>query len=63
MWDTGFDRPWTEMSRILSLTNCYRSILVPGDFPVRVGRFVEEESAHGKAILAENGGDELSDWF
>jgi hypothetical protein len=63
MQHASFDRPWAEMSSILSLTNCYRSILVPSDFPVRVGRFVEEEAAHGKAILAEHGGDELSDWF
>jgi hypothetical protein len=63
MRGASFDRPWAEMWRILSFTNRYRAILVPGDLPVRVGRFVEKEPPHGKAIAAENVGDKLSDWF
>ena len=63
MSDTRLDRPWPKVSRVLSFTHGYRPILVPHDFPIRVGCLVEQDAAYSEAFLAEYADDELLDGF
>jgi hypothetical protein len=61
MRNTYLDRPWPKVCHVLSLTNGYRSILVPHDFPIRGGRFVEQDATYSEAFLAEYGDNEFPD--
>jgi len=59
MRNTRFDRPRAEVRRLLSFTNSDNSILVPYNFPVRVGRLVKQDAAYRKTFATENGTNEL----
>jgi hypothetical protein len=59
VWNTRLDGPRAEVRHLLSLTNGYRSILVPYNFPIRVGRLVKQDAAYRETCVAENGTDEL----
>ena len=53
MRDTTLHRPRTKTCRVFPLTYRYRSVLVPPDFPIGVGCFIEQDAAHRKASLTQ----------
>jgi hypothetical protein len=59
MRNARFDRPRAKVRRLLSFTNGDNSILVPYNFPIRVGCLVKQDAAYRKTFAAENGTDEL----
>ena len=59
--DAGFLAPRSVTGNIVALRSGYRQVLVPNDFPVRLGSLVEEQRAHGEARRTENGSRERSE--
>ena len=54
MEDVCFDRPRTEAFGFDAFLNGDHYVLVPGNFPVGIRDFVEEDAADGEGFCAEN---------
>jgi len=61
--NSRLDRPRAKVRSVFSLTHCYRSVLVPYNFPVRVGSLVKQDTSYRKALLVEKGSDGLLNGF
>ncbi len=60
MDDAGFDRPWPKALDVDPFLHRYREFLMPRDFPIRVGRLVEERCANSKSRFSEDGIDKVA---
>ena len=54
VWHAGLVCPSAIARDIDAVLRGHGQVLMPDDFPVRVGRFIEEEGANGEARLAED---------
>lgn len=54
MLNSLFDRPRTIALNIFALADCNGHVLMPGDFPIRFGSFIEERGADDEGFRAKD---------
>lgn len=53
--DAGLSRPRHETGNVATFRDGNDLVLMPGQRPIRVGHFIEEDRPHGEGVFAEEG--------
>lgn len=60
MVHTPLNRPRPEARNFSPLLHTYRSVLMPGERPIRLRRLVKQEGSNGSCACPQNGGSDGS---